>query len=114
MGGYGATTYYSLIMQYPFSAWGEAFIVLLQCTAILFMFWHFADGLWLYPRLVAFVGWMVCSLWLLTVELPPWLETGIGLAPAGLFAAARVPQVWQNFRQGHTGQLAPATFALQL
>mmetsp|Transcript_120725 Transcript_120725/g.336874 ORF Transcript_120725/g.336874 Transcript_120725/m.336874 type:complete len:217 (+) Transcript_120725:29-679(+) len=112
--GYSATAYYSILMRYPFSAWGEAGIITLQCTAVLFMFWSFSDHLALYPRLAVVAAWMLTSVCLFTFDVPAAIVAGIGFSPSVLFVAARLPQVCLNFQQGHTGQLAPATFTLQL
>merc|ERR1719382_926104 len=61
--------------------------------------------------MVALASGMLASL---AAELPRQLVALVGLAPAGLIIVARLPQVLLNHRQGHTGQLAPVTFALQL
>lgn len=112
--GYSLSCWYNLLMRYPFSAWGESSFVALQSSVILFLFWWLADGIDLQPRLGALVAVLVVAFLANVIEVPTAVIAVIGLSPAGLFVVARVPQVLMNYQQGHTGQLAPATFALQL
>lgn len=112
--GYTATCLYNLLMRYPFRAWGEAAFTTVQCTAILIMYWMFDASVHKPSRLIQVMILVVMSCCLLASNASDSVISVIGLLPACLSIAARVPQIALNHQQGHTGQLAPATFALQL
>mmetsp|Transcript_10806 Transcript_10806/g.27942 ORF Transcript_10806/g.27942 Transcript_10806/m.27942 type:complete len:222 (-) Transcript_10806:67-732(-) len=113
--GYVSTCWYSAMLGYPFGSWGEAAIVSVQCFMMLLMFWFFSeDGLNLRIRFCALFVVALCCVALQLVELSPAVVAAIGLVPSLLFLIARVPQILLNHQQGHTGQLAAATFFLQL
>mmetsp|Transcript_108956 Transcript_108956/g.307059 ORF Transcript_108956/g.307059 Transcript_108956/m.307059 type:complete len:219 (-) Transcript_108956:231-887(-) len=112
--GYSMVCYYSLLMKYQLTAWCENGVITLQALAVLVLYWVFAEGVDIRSRLAALAAWFVGSYLFLTADVPARVLAAVGFGPTLLFAAARVPQVILNAKQGHTGQLAPETFALQL
>jgi len=101
---------------FPFSTYGETFFIALQNLIIVFLIDWYSN-----PEPTAAVSRTALA-WaafggLLAVLLSPGLlppsalQILMGLT-IPLFSASRVPQIWQNFRTGSTGQLALATSAM--
>eukprot|EP00930_Biecheleria_cincta_P090389 TRINITY_DN7975_c0_g1_i1.p1 TRINITY_DN7975_c0_g1~~TRINITY_DN7975_c0_g1_i1.p1 ORF type:complete len:231 (+),score=36.74 TRINITY_DN7975_c0_g1_i1:80-772(+) len=112
--GYGATCLYNIISGHPFAAWGEAANIFAQNSVIVILYWRFCAEVQLPARLSAVAVCVAFSVYLLAVDAPPAVVTVVGLVPSISMVASRLPQMFLNFRQGHTGQLAASTFVLQL
>mmetsp|Transcript_2868 Transcript_2868/g.7245 ORF Transcript_2868/g.7245 Transcript_2868/m.7245 type:complete len:218 (+) Transcript_2868:78-731(+) len=112
--GYCCFSYYNIMQGYPFISWGEGAIMTFQTIALLMMFWIFDDTIDLRNRFSGVAAFAVIGARLLLRPVPPALIQLIGTLPTIMFIAAKSPQVLLNFRQGHTGQLAPLTYLLQL
>lgn len=117
--GYSIHTAYGFVLGLPFSAFGEAVIILLQNTLLLSIIYYYARApLWrgfLMIVLTAFGGYFVLSGSVLQpfVYHVVWPELAF-LLPAGnatekmvmsayelnnfIFILARVPQIWSNFK----------------
>eukprot|EP00965_Chrysotila_dentata_P012872 425128-Pleurochrysis_carterae.AAC.2 len=123
-----AFTYYARL-GYAFSTWGENAFLLLQNIAIFVLCFYYtrriglqfllivasltAVGYTLYFRLLPdiLVPEIVCT----ELALPRCritCEEVAGTLPILLSLGSRLPQIVQNIQQGHTGQLAFATYFL--
>lgn len=119
---------YNLNMGYPFATWGEMCFMSVQCGIQVGLFYKFtsqgrasefsaAKGL----GFLAFVGVMLSY-----AAAPAAVAGGLGqanfdtslvlfgAAPAAMTVVARLPQISQNFKQGHTGQLSFVTWFMSM
>ncbi len=107
---------YNTLQQRPFFTYGEQLIVLAQNVVLVAMMWAFAEkgaqgSASLAQRLLLTVAWGGFAAALFNAPQAYWHYMPIA---AAVFAASgRVPQVLQNFSQGHTGTLSVFTFFLQ-
>lgn len=127
------TTATSYLYGYDFAEYGESVAILLQNVGLVMMLWYFGGSkftfghkvqvvlfgiLWMVPlvylRVAGGDNWQAATdiqpEWLpvSVKEFPTWMQaTGIPLG-----AMSRLLQVWANFWQGHTGQLAIVTLLL--
>lgn len=116
-------------LGYAFSTWGENLFLLVQNVLIYILYCHFTAGFG--PRFVlGFAAYMTFGSVLFFRLLPPFdvpeaLCSRVGLTrcritcadlagslPIALTLGSRLPQIIQNVRQGHTGQLALVTYLL--
>lgn len=124
--------YYGL--NYPFSTWGENFFLLLQNVAIGALYFHYTKSLGVKSArfvvsaaLCAAFGIVLYRRALPAVDVPPAACAALGLAsckvtceqicgvlPIAIMLVGRLPQIAQNFKQGHAGQLAFATYLLNV
>ncbi len=122
--------FYYIGLGYAFSTWGENFFLFFQNIAIVLLYFHFSRGLASGGAAVAVAAYAALgsALYLKAVPdvtLPAALVDGLGLRSATLTSEAlagglpivlmlfsRLPQIVQNARQGHAGQLALATYLL--
>merc|ERR1719401_1289734 len=81
---------------------------------MLIMFLMYSKDLALRPRIAGMLIFALACMWLVANGRNwPRLVAAVGYSNPALFTCSRVPQLVQNCRQGHTGQIAPLTFALQ-
>jgi mannose-P-dolichol utilization defect 1 len=119
-------TAYNIIEGYAFRTWGEAAIIAIQVFILIIMYWIFMKPkVNIIPRFMALMMFVSC-VGLTVVSLPKseWNPSALqaeALIPAFMSkkkflffsdCGARVPQIWKNIKQGHTGQLAFLTFFL--
>jgi len=112
-------------------SWGENFFLFIQNVAITTLYFGYSRGSFVSPAFLAVVvvyAALGTTLYLRMVppfELPPPVCTPLGLKsctitseslagglPILLLLFSRLPQIYANFRQGHTGVLAMPTYAL--
>ena len=108
--------FYYIGLGYAFSTWGENFFLFFQNIAIVLLYFHFSRGLASGGAAIAVAAYAALgsALYLKAVPdvmLPAALVDGLGL-PIVLMLFSRLPQIVQNARQGHAGQLALATYLL--
>jgi mannose-P-dolichol utilization defect protein 1 len=122
---------YYIGLGYPFSTWGENLFLFLQNAVIVTLYFGYSRGSFVSPAYVAAatafaaVGASLYLRLLPTVAMPAGLcaslelkaceLTSEGIAgglPILLLLFSRLPQIVQNFQQGHTGMLAVPTYAL--
>ncbi|KAL0053032.1 hypothetical protein WJX82_011698 [Trebouxia sp. C0006] len=106
--GFSIHTAYGIVLGLPFSAFGEAVIILLQNTFLLAIIYYYAKApLWrgfLMILLTACGGWFVLSgnatekMIMSAYELNNFI-----------FMAARLPQILVNYKAKNTGQLSLIT-----
>ncbi|EER03947.1 Mannose-P-dolichol utilization defect 1 protein, putative [Perkinsus marinus ATCC 50983] len=103
---------YNMLMRHPFAAWGEMFFVSVQCMILLCLFWWYAPQIDLLPRVLLMNMGSFGFMWAMSGQMPEQFLPLLGMAPAVLGIAARLPQIALNFKQGNTGHLAFLTFFL--
>ncbi|CAE7216044.1 Mpdu1 [Symbiodinium natans] len=109
-------SYYNLLKGFPISGWGEQGIVAVQATAVLLLIWMYRDGISLPVRFAALVAWIAASIFLLNEghkEDYKYILVILGTSPTFMTAISRIPQIFLNWQNGHTGQLSAITFFLQ-
>lgn len=118
-------------LGYPFSTWGENFFLFTQNVVVVSLYFGYSRGSFFSPSYLFFMASLAAlgsSLYLRAlppVDLPPAACASLGLKsctltaegiagglPIVLLLFSRLPQIWQNVSQGHTGVLAMPTFAL--
>ena len=102
---------YNVLQGNEFSTYGESAVILVQNLVLVAMLWAYAQ-----PRIssaeiatvllagAALIGGMLV--------LPPEHRWILPIATIPSACAARIPQMVSNFANGHTGQLALITYAL--
>ena len=103
---------YHVLLAHPFSAWGEMFLISVQCAIQCVLYWSLSRSVSIPSRVAGsaiLVG--VCGL-ILQRGLPQKYLYVLGACPIVLSVWSRLPQIVLNAKQRHTGQLALITFAL--
>lgn len=112
---FAATVAYNLLQANPFSTYGEAVIILVQNVALVILLWVYMDAeerpsaATRAVLSLGFVGLLVGMF-----ALPPELQTLLPTVSIASGITSRLPQIWTNFRNGHTGQMAVVTWVLNL
>ena len=111
----------------PCGRWGETFFIFFQNLIILILFYRYTLGSFLSPTILATLASHAILGATLYLRLVPPIDvcTPLGLQsciltsesiagglPIVLLLFSRLPQIWQNLRQGHTGVLAFPTYLL--
>jgi len=106
--------YYNVLSGHPFMSWGENVIVGIQNAIIIFMYWHYSPELPKAPRFLGAATFVACSALVLLFGLPEAAVSALGMAPIILGNGSKVPQIWKNMVQKHTGTMAvvPALMGL--
>jgi mannose-P-dolichol utilization defect protein 1 len=103
---------YHVLLDHPFSAWGEMFLISLQCAIQCVLFWTLSGEVSIPSRIAGAAVVVGISRIILTRGLPSQYLYMLGVFPIFLSIWSRLPQIILNLRQKHTGQLALVTFAL--
>ena len=121
---------YYIALGYPFSTWGENFFLFFQNIGLTVLFFHYTSGVGSAKALATAVlgtllGVVLYGRMLPDVVLPAPVCSTLGLSrctvtcedvagslPTVLMLVGRLPQIMQNFRQRHAGQLALITYLL--
>ncbi|CAL1590389.1 unnamed protein product [Knipowitschia caucasica] len=98
------TMAYSIINQFPFSAWGEALFLMLQTLIIAFLILHYNQRSSTGVLLVLLYGVVLAVL--LSPITPPSLITTLQASNMPAVVIGRLIQAVTNFQNGHTGQLS--------
>merc|ERR1712032_635875 len=101
-----AWVYFNIIMGYQFVTYGENVIISVQNIIIIILFWVMSPELPKAGRLFGSIVFTLGSVALLKFGLPPGPLAALGILPMVLGNIGRVPQMWQNFSQKHTGSLS--------
>ncbi|KAJ0408431.1 hypothetical protein ATCC90586_008369 [Pythium insidiosum] len=108
---YASGSIYNLLKGYPISTWGENIVILVQNLILVLLLWAYATPrIPISTRLVLVVVLAALSAGMLMT--PPEFQWVLASAGIPVTIVARIPQVIANFKQGHTGQLAFVTLAL--
>ena len=95
---------------------GRTRIVAVQATVVLLLIWVYREGIRLKRRFCALVAWLAMSMLLLKEghkEDYKYILVILGTSPTFMTAVSRIPQIFLNWQNGHTGQLSAITFFLQ-
>eukprot|EP01006_Ploeotia_vitrea_P017990 TRINITY_DN49245_c0_g1_i1.p1 TRINITY_DN49245_c0_g1~~TRINITY_DN49245_c0_g1_i1.p1 ORF type:complete len:246 (+),score=131.80 TRINITY_DN49245_c0_g1_i1:41-778(+) len=110
--GYTIVGAYSFRQAFPFSTYGENVFMILQNWLIVFLVYYYRKAIgakFIIGSVLYFAGTVaMLNGSLVTVEIMAALQ----MSTIPIFAASRLPQIWQNFRNGHTGKLALITVFL--
>jgi len=104
------TTSYSIHQGFPFSAWGESFLMSIQDAALILMFFYFSGSLsWAFIFLPVYLtgSYILCS-----GMTPSHILEKLQACCVIIMASSKLLQVIANFRNGHTGQLSAITIFL--
>ncbi|GAB9464991.1 Mannose-p-dolichol utilization defect 1 protein [Globisporangium polare] len=108
---YVSSTIYNVLRGYPVSTWGENLVILVQNVVLVLLLWAYYTPKIAYATrfglAVVFAG--LTAGMLLT---PPEYQWALASAGIPVSIVARIPQIFSNFKQGHTGQLAFVTLVL--
>ena len=123
---------YFVALGYPFSTWGENAFLFIGQACMTALYFHFTDGVLSLKSLATFAPLSAMGVALYRravpdIVLPSALcqllrlpsatvtcEQLAGGLPVLLMLFGRLPQIFQNFRQGHTGQLSLITYLLNV
>lgn len=103
---------YHVILDHPFSAWGEMFLICVQCAIQCVLFWTLSGEVSIPSRIAGAAVLVGISRIILTRGVPAQYLYVLGVVPIVLSIWSRLPQIILNLRQKHTGQLALVTFGL--
>jgi mannose-P-dolichol utilization defect protein 1 len=111
--GLGVHAAYGALHGLPFSAYGEALILLAQNLVILALIYHYGrQGVW---RGVAVGGALTGAAALLFSGSVGKSEVAAAYSVNSLLTlASRLPQIYANHKAGSTGRLALATYAVNV
>jgi len=101
---------YSVHKEFPFSAWGECLFMTIQNSIILFLvFWYGQSYMtaFLSPLLLVGVNYVLCSS-IVPIDLVTKLQQSVLV----IMIVSRFLQIWENYSNGHTGQLSIITCIL--
>lgn len=123
---------YFIALGYPFSTWGENFFLFFGQAFITALYFHYTTGIVSPSSLATFLpvalfGAVLYRRAVPDIVLPAALCELLGLPsctvtceqlagslPMALMLFGRLPQIVQNLRQGHTGQLSLITYLLNV
>lgn len=103
---------YNTMEGYPLSTYGEGIVIYAQNVLIVLLMWKFSKPSIPMSQRFAVLASLL-SLTMGTIYLLPSEQRAL-LPSCGIALTiwSRVPQIWTNFQNGHTGQLALATWVL--
>lgn len=98
-----SNTIYNVLRQYPISTWGENLVILVQNCLLVILMWQYSKPpTSIFNRLVYSILFFASTFAMMS--LPPSQQWVLGSAAIPLSCASRIPQIWANFKQGHTGK----------
>jgi len=110
-----AMVLYNYIRQYPFTSYGEAIAILIQNYMLIGLLWHYSlpENKPSFVQRAGIIGFYVALVAGL-FRLDPKFLFLLPLASTFSSILSRLPQIYENFKNGHTGQLAFLTNFLNL
>eukprot|EP00918_Siedleckia_nematoides_P025004 GHVU01054016.1.p1 GENE.GHVU01054016.1~~GHVU01054016.1.p1 ORF type:complete len:215 (+),score=40.79 GHVU01054016.1:134-778(+) len=109
---------YNRLTGQPLLTYGETFFLFVQSLAQLLLYWQFSSneesgGKSPRARRVGLsLAFVALSVFAYSPFFPHPLLLLLGVLPAPLLVSSRLPQIIQNSKQGHTGQLSLLTAAM--
>lgn len=103
---------YHTLLMHPFSAWGEMFLISVQCAVQCVLYWSLSSRIWITGRLLGMGLFVLVIVLVLRGGLSAQYYPLLGASPIVLSIWSRLPQISLNWQQKHTGQLALVTFLL--
>jgi len=111
--GFSIHTAYGFIMGLPFSAYGEALLLLAQNSFLLACIYHYARAS-IFRALGMLLLTAAGGSWVLSGAVTPKLIGSAYELNNVIFTAARVPQIISNYHAKSTGQLNIVTFLMNV
>ncbi|CCI10102.1 unnamed protein product [Albugo candida] len=108
---YLSGTIYNILREYPVSTWGENLVILVQnLLLVLLIFTFHVPRISITKRSV--LSMLLGGLAFCMYHLPSQYQWILPSAAIPITIFARAPQVYTNYKHGHTGQLAFLTLLL--
>ncbi|GAA0139997.1 hypothetical protein LIER_01428 [Lithospermum erythrorhizon] len=103
--GYTIALAYCLHKGLPFSAYGELAFLLVQAIILVAVIYYFSQplGMGTWMRALLFCG---VAPTILAGQIDPILFEALYASQHAIFFFARVPQIWENFKNKSTGELS--------
>lgn len=106
---------YGLSQGLPFSTFGETAFIFVQNALLILTIAGFNGGFSGLIKWMVALGIHLAGLWALYTGLFPSEYIAMGYASGvPLVITARLPQIWESFKNGHTGQLSFLTVFMQV
>lgn len=96
---------YSYLQGYPFVTYGDTVFILIQNIILVFLLWKYSKPAVSFPVKAQLLGAFVV-LAAVSFSLSSQYQTYLQLFNLPLLAAARLPQIWANYKAKSTGQLS--------
>lgn len=104
------TTAYSVHKEFPFSAWGECLFMSIQNLIIVVLVFVYGQS---YSTALFFVpSYLGLNYFLCSAATPIALVMKLQQSTLVILIISRFLQIWENFSNGHTGQLSLITTVL--
>lgn len=113
--GYTVSPVYGFRKGFPISTYGETFIILIENLVLVALLWTYAQGATAATqsfKLLA-TGIYVCFA-AAVLHLPDELLHVLPVLGSSMVLYSRLPQIYMNHTNGHTGQLAVGTWVLNV
>ncbi|KAF6176176.1 hypothetical protein GIB67_023467 [Kingdonia uniflora] len=103
--GYTIALAYCLHKGLPFSAYGELFFLLIQAIILVAILYYYSQPLGIKRWLTAM---LFCGLapTILAGQIEPVVFEALYASQHAIFFIARVPQIWENYKNKSTGELS--------
>ncbi|CAA2997585.1 mannose-P-dolichol utilization defect 1 homolog 2-like [Olea europaea subsp. europaea] len=106
--GYTIALAYCLHKGLPFSAYGELAFLLVQAIILVAIIYYFSQPMGTKTRIRALIYCAVAPT-ILAGQIDPLLFEALYASQHAIFFFARVPQIWENFKNKSTGELSLLT-----
>ena len=113
--GYTVSPVYGFRKGFPISTYGETFIILVENLVLVLLLWTYAKGAAAAStgfKLIA-TGFYACFA-AAVLNVPEELLYVLPMLGSSMVLYSRLPQIYMNFSNGHTGQLAIVTWVLNV
>lgn len=113
--GYTVSPVYGFRKGFPISTYGETFIILVENLVLVLLLWTYAKGAAAAStsfKLIA-TGFYACFA-AAVLHLPDELLYVLPMLGSSMVLYSRLPQIYMNYSNGHTGQLAIVTWVLNV
>ncbi|KAK9112677.1 hypothetical protein Scep_020196 [Stephania cephalantha] len=103
--GFTISLAYCLRQGIPFSAYGELFFLLIQAIILVAIIYYFSQPLGIKTWARALLYCAVAPT-ILAGQIDPTLFEALYASQHAIFFMARVPQIWENYKNKSTGELS--------
>lgn len=113
--GYTVSPVYGFKKGFPISTYGETFIILVENLVLVLLLWRYAKGDDAASTnfKIGVTAFYACC-WAALFNLPDELLYILPMIGSSMVLYSRLPQIYLNFSNGHTGQLAIVTWLLNV
>jgi mannose-P-dolichol utilization defect protein 1 len=113
--GYTVSPVYGFRKGFPISTYGETFIILVENLVLVALLWTYSRGASAASpsfKLMA-TGFYACFA-AAVLHVPDGMLYWLPMVGSSMVIYSRLPQIYMNFSNGHTGQLALGTWILNV